>query len=87
MFVDLTAMITSPSNQHIALLRSLHTAKGREQETSCLLEGPHLLAAAFDAHVTPRLIAYEPEALERSVEGRRLRGQIEAAGAAGARVY
>lgn len=80
-------MITSPSNQHIAHLRSLHTPKGREQAAACLLEGPHLLAAAFDAHVTPRLIVYEPETMERSVEGRRLRGQIEAAGAAGAQVY
>ncbi|HKV83475.1 MAG TPA: RNA methyltransferase, partial [Ktedonobacterales bacterium] len=76
-----------PSNQHIALLRSLHTPKGREQEAACLLEGPHLLAAAFEANVTPRLIVYESEVMERSVEGRRLRGQIEAAGAAGAQVY
>ena len=52
-------LITSPSNQHIALLRSLHTPKGREQEGACLLEGPHLLAAAFEARVTPRLIVYE----------------------------
>ena len=80
-------MITSPSNQHIALLRSLHTAKGREQEAACLLEGPHLLAAALDARVTPRLIVYEPESLERNAEGRRLLGRIEAAAAVGAQVF
>ena len=80
-------LITSPSNQHIALLRSLHTPKGREQEGACLLEGPHLLAAAFEARVTPRLIVYEAESLQRSAEGRRLLGQIEAAEAAGAQVF
>ena len=80
-------MITSPTNQHIALLRSLHTPKGREQDGACLLEGPHLLAAAFDAHVTPRLIVYDPESLERSPDGRRLLGRIEAAGAAGAQIF
>ena len=70
-------MITSPSNQHIALLRSLHAPKGRRQEGLFLLEGPHLLAAALAASVIPRLIVFEPESLERTVAGRQLMGTIE----------
>ena len=57
------AMITSPANQHIALLRSLQTAKGRETEGLFLIEGPHLLVAALDARITPRLLVYDPLAL------------------------
>lgn len=64
-------MITSPSNPKIALLRSLHTAKGREAEGLVLLEGPHLLEASMQARVMPRLIAYDPAALERTIAGRR----------------
>ena len=81
------AMITSPANQHIALLRSLQTAKGREAEGLFLIEGPHLLVAALDAQVTPRLLVYDPLALERTVEGRRLLERVADARAAGAEVY
>jgi TrmH family RNA methyltransferase len=80
-------MITSGSNPHIQLLRALHTPKGREQHAAFLVEGPHLLVAAFEAGITPRLIVYDPDALGKSAEGRRLLGQIEAAGAAGAEVF
>jgi TrmH family RNA methyltransferase len=80
-------MITSPSNQHIALLRSLHAPKGRRQEGLFLLEGPHLLAAALAASVIPRLIVFEPESLERTVAGRQLMGTIEDARSAGAQVF
>ncbi|HZC07820.1 MAG TPA: RNA methyltransferase [Ktedonobacterales bacterium] len=81
------AMITSPSNQHIALLRSLQTAKGREAEGLFLIEGPHLLVAALDAQATPRLVVYDPATLERTIEGRRLLERVADARAAGAEVY
>lgn len=77
-------MITSGSNPRIAQLRTLHTPKGREAAGMFLIEGPHLLEAALDAKVTPRLIVYDPEALERTVEGRRLLERIIEARAAGA---
>jgi TrmH family RNA methyltransferase len=77
-------MITSGSNPRIAQLRALHTPKGREAAGLFLVEGPHLLEAALDAHVTPRLTVYDPEALERSVEGRRLLERILEARGAGA---
>lgn len=80
-------MITSPSNQHIARLRSLHTAKGREQEGAFLLEGPHLLDAALDARIVPQLIVYEPNLLGRGAAGRRLLGRIEEARAAGVQAF
>ncbi|HEV2461296.1 MAG TPA: RNA methyltransferase [Ktedonobacterales bacterium] len=80
-------MITSTSNQHVALLRSLHTAKGREREGLFLIEGPHLVEAALDAHVTPRLILYNAEDLSRSASGRKLIGCIEEASAQGSSVY
>jgi TrmH family RNA methyltransferase len=80
-------MITSPSNQHIALLRSLHVAKGRRQEGLFLLEGPHLIESAIAAGATPRLIVYDPESLVRTVAGRQLIGTIEGARQNGAEVY
>lgn len=81
-------MITSGGNQHIQLLRSLHAPKGRAQERAFLVEGPHLLEAAFAVGVTPFLIVYNPDDLERTAEGRKLLGQIQAAGADGsAQVY
>jgi TrmH family RNA methyltransferase len=58
-------------------LHALHTLKGRESAGAFLIEGPHLLDAALDAHVLPRLVLYDPEALERSAPGRRLLGRIE----------
>ncbi len=76
-------MITSPTNQHISLLRSLHTAKGRAAEEAFLIEGPHLLEAAFEARVKPRLIVYDPDGLGRSAEGRRLLARIAEAQASG----
>lgn len=81
------AMITSAANQHIALLRSLQTAKAREAEGLFLIEGPHLLGAALDAKILPRLLVYDPLALERSVEGRRLLERVADARAEGAAVY
>jgi RNA methyltransferase, TrmH family len=81
------AMITSTSNQHVALLRSLHTAKGREREGLFLVEGPHLVEAALDANVTPRLILYNAEDLGLSASGRKLLGRIEEAAAHGSAVF
>lgn len=77
-------MITSGANPRIAQLRALHTPKGRAAAGMFLIEGPHLLEAALDAHVTPRLIVYDPDALERSVESRRLLDRVVDARAAGA---
>ncbi len=81
------AMITSPANQHIALLRSLHAPKGRAAEGLFLIEGPHTLGAALDAQVTPRLLIYDPATMERTVEGRRLLERVAEARAAGCEVY
>lgn len=80
-------MITSPSNQHIVRLRSLHMVKGREQADAFLIEGPHLLEAALDAHIQPQVIVYDPDLLGRTAAGRRLAGRIEEARAAGATVF
>lgn len=80
-------MITSPSNQHIARLRSLHTPKGREQEGAFLVEGPHLVEAALDARIVPQLLVYDPDALGRGAAGRRLLGRIEEARAEGVPAY
>jgi len=76
-------MITSPTNQHIALLRSLHAPKGRAAEEAFLIEGPHLLEEAFAARIRPRLIVYDPDDLGRSPDGRRLLARIAEAQASG----
>jgi RNA methyltransferase, TrmH family len=75
-------MITSGSNPRIAQLRALHTPKGREAAGMFLIEGPHLLEEALSARVTPRLIVFDPDALARTVEGRRLLERIHEARAA-----
>lgn len=80
-------MITSPSNQHIIRLRSLHTSKGRAQDDTFLVEGPHLLEAALDAGILPELLVYDPDSLTRAAAGRRLLGRIEEARASGVPVY
>lgn len=77
-------MITSGSNPRILQLRALHTPKGRDAAGLFLIEGPHLLEAALDAHITPRLIVYDPDTLGRSVESRRLLERILDAQASGA---
>ncbi|HEY7349413.1 MAG TPA: RNA methyltransferase [Ktedonobacterales bacterium] len=63
-------MITSPSNPKVALLRSLHTPKGRAEAGAFLVEGPHVVGAALEAGVVPFLLLYEPAALGRADEGR-----------------
>ncbi len=80
-------MLTSPSNKRIAWLHSLQNAKGRQEAGAFLLEGPHLLEAAFDVRVYPLLIVYDPEDLGRSEEGVRLMGRIGQAAAGGVEVF
>jgi TrmH family RNA methyltransferase len=79
-------MITSPSNPKVALLRSLHTPKGRAEAGAFLVEGPHVVGAAIAAGMTPFLLLYDFETLGHTEEGRTLRdvftqmgdtGQIE----------
>lgn len=76
-------MISSASNKHVQELRALHTLKGREAAGTFLIEGPHLFDAALDAHISPRLVLYDPAALERTIQGRRTLGRIEEARASG----
>jgi TrmH family RNA methyltransferase len=81
-------MITSTSNQHISRLHSLHTPKGREAEQAWLIEGPHLLDAAFEAGILPQLIVYDPDHV-RSDEraGQQLQTHLLEAQARGVLVY
>ncbi len=80
-------MLSSPSNKRIQWLHSLHQAKGRQEAGAFLLEGPHLLEAALDAHMRPLLIVYDPEDLSRSEEGVRLMGRIGQATASAVEVF
>jgi len=80
-------MITSTSNQHIARLHALHSSKGRREEQAWLIEGPHVLEAAFDAGVVPQLIIYDPDWLGQDAEGQRLLARLGEARAGGAEVF
>jgi TrmH family RNA methyltransferase len=80
-------MITSTSNQHIARLHALHSPKGRREEQAWLIEGPHVLEAAFDAGVVPQLIIYDPNWLGQDTGGRGLLARLFEARAAGAAVF
>ena len=81
-------MITSTSNQHISRLHALHTPKGREAEQAWLIEGPHLLDAAFEARVLPQLIVYDPDRFNSDDNnGQRLHAHLLEASAGGVLVY
>jgi len=69
-------MITSPSNPRVTYLRSLHDAKGRAAARAFLIEGPRVLGVALDFGVTPPLVLYEPDALERTASGRALLARL-----------
>src|SRR5215831_10000576 len=75
--------ISSPSNKRIQWLRSLHSPRGRQEAGAFLVEGPHLLEAALDAHLRPLLIIYDDEALSRTSDGTALLGRIGHAAASG----
>jgi RNA methyltransferase, TrmH family len=78
--------ITSPSNKRIQWLRSLHSPRGRQEAGVFLVEGPHLLEAALDAHLRPRLIVYDDEALSHNEQGTALLGRIGQAAASGVEI-
>ena len=78
--------ISSPSNKRIQWLRSLHTSRGRAEAGAFLVEGPHLLEAALDAHLRPLLIVYDDEALSRTPDGTALLGRIGQAAASGVEI-
>jgi TrmH family RNA methyltransferase len=68
--------ITSASNAKVALLRALHSPKGRAEARAFLVEGPHVIGAALDAGLSPFLLLYDPETLARTGEGRALLKRI-----------
>jgi TrmH family RNA methyltransferase len=80
-------MITSTSNQHVAALHALHAPKGREAAGQFLVEGPHLITAMLDAQVRPRTVLYDPDALGRTVAGRRLLDRLTELAANGVETY
>lgn len=80
-------MITSATNQHVAALRALLTPKGRDAAGWFLIEGPHLLEAALAAHVVPRLVLFNPEALARTAVESALRDRLEDLRASGVPVF
>jgi TrmH family RNA methyltransferase len=78
--------ISSPSNKRIQWLRSLHSPRGRAEAGAFLVEGPHLLEAALDARLRPKLIVYDDEALSRTPQGTALLGRIGQAAASGVEI-
>src|SRR5262249_42835194 len=81
--ISMPEQISSPSNKRIQWLRSLHSPRGRQEAGAFLVEGPHLLEAALDAHLRPLLIVYDDEALSRTPDGMALLGRIGHAAASG----
>lgn len=69
-------VITSASNPRIVLLRSLHTTHGRKKHNLFLMEGPHLVTAALDAHQNPSEVYYQPALLQRTVSGQQLLARL-----------
>ena len=69
-------LITSTSNPRIVKVRDLHTTRGRKKSGLFLMEGPHLLAALLDAHITPREVYYQPALMQRTAQGRDLLARL-----------
>ena len=64
-------MISSTSNGHVRLLRSLDDRRAREREGLFLVEGVRLAEEVVDAGVRPALVLYD-ERLEASDRGRQV---------------
>ncbi len=72
-------LITSRRNPLVKRLRSLHQAKGREQEQRLLLEGTNLLVEALRAHFPLETVCYTSAWTARQPElSQQLQRQFEA---------
>jgi len=61
--------ITSPGNERIRFVRSLHRTSTRRKEGVFLVEGTRLVEDALDAGATPDLVLVAPEQLGRTPRG------------------
>jgi TrmH family RNA methyltransferase len=63
-------VITSVRNPHVAYLRSLQRTRRRREEGLFLVEGLRLAQEALNSGLHPRLVLYDPRALDATALGR-----------------
>lgn len=59
--MDTFAHISSLKNPIVGSFRALHTRKGREEDRSVLLEGPHLFLEVLRAAIVPQILLFDPD--------------------------
>jgi len=73
-------VITSPDNEKIRYLRSLHEHGARQRARRFLVEGVRLVEDALASGATPDLVLVDEEALARTARGRALLGRLRGVG-------
>ena len=68
--------ITSPTNDKVKYLRSLHEHKARQRARHFLVEGVRLLEEALNSGVIPELLLVDAEHLARTERGRALLARL-----------
>ena len=69
-------MITSTSNPHVKLLRSLHESRGRRAESAFLVEGVRLVEEALATGAPARAFYVHPESLAATPRGAALLSRL-----------
>ncbi len=72
----MVGVITSPDNEKVRYLRSLHEHDARQRARHFLLEGVRLVEEALNSPLVPDLILADEEALARTVRGLALRERL-----------
>ena len=72
-------LVTSSANQRLKTIKRLHTRRQRERLGLVLLEGHRLVLDAFEAGLVPEFVVIDDTALDRAVEGPRLRTALSSA--------
>lgn len=72
--------ITSPDNEKVKYLRSLHEHDARQRACHFLVEGVRLLEEALNSGLVPELVLVDEAALERTPRGRNLLARLRPIG-------
>lgn len=76
----MAGVITSPDNEKVRYLRSLHERTARQRARHFLVEGVRLVEEALNAGLRPELALVDEEALARTARGRALLDRLGESG-------
>ncbi|MHB1005647.1 MAG: TrmH family RNA methyltransferase [Chloroflexota bacterium] len=78
--MSMVAVITSPDNEKVRYLRSLHEHSARQRARHFLVEGVRLVEEALNAGLAPSLVLVDEDALDRTPRGRALHERLKHVG-------